>query len=54
MKVYACLNCHYNGADYWVSLEKIVASEERAIEWSEQIAHTESVWREYEEYEVEQ
>lgn len=41
------------GGDYWSSTVKVVSTEEKAIEWVNQIEHTESVWREYEEYEVE-
>lgn len=53
MKVWACFNCYWDFANSWENLYKIVATREIAEKWQDEIEHTESVWREIKEFDVE-
>jgi len=53
MKVYIAFECSYDGAHVWRDANRVFGNETAAAAWVEEVTHSESVWREYDEYEVE-
>lgn len=53
MKVYICMIC-YSDLEITTINEKVVTTEEQAIEWKSQVPDDVDFWFDYEEHEVEE
>lgn len=53
MKVFLCYDVSYDYCNTYKNVAKVVADEDNAISWCDEIKHTECEWREYSEEDVE-